>query len=585
MASLLIENRQAPGDIMMLTCAVRDLSLSAPGRYAISVNTSAMDIWKHNPYLSAGKQDRAQHIRVGYTAAVNGSNSRAGHFATGLTYELGEKLGIRIPPTQLRADIHLTDEEKAFGKQYGPYWLICAGGKTDFTAKIWDPVRWQAVVDALPDVHFLQVGAMGKNHLHTPLTGPNVTNLLGRTSIRNLLALSYGSEGAVCGVTALMHAQAAFNRPCVVVAGGREPWWWTWYNRTAWETNVTDPPPPGLVEHRFLHTIGQLPCCEKRGCWKAGVGEKSQNRNCTDLLRGPSQPQPRCLSLITPQMVVAAISAYRANRPTVPPVFPAGLRPPLFFDTAAPKPTTQPVLLTKHACSKRPTRKKRATGAENGPQTCEISSYKPPICPFEAYVDAKVADFLPICLIAGIRGGNPAGIRPLRAFLSANSDPRIFDFRWFCADLDPASNLWVRKTNWKALPGRSYEQAAALPYHQLLERVLSSPPISNQIICLLGPSAVPHTERWLIRALSDIRSGTDLLIRQSDGPDSTVYGTCVKAGAWLMRRSVLREAALTFDRLADLNVGTLRLKEVADGKDDRVDGGIVAAAAAAAGNV
>jgi hypothetical protein len=44
------------------------------------------------------------------------------------------------------------------------------------------------------------------------------------------------------------------NRPCVVVAGGREPPHWEAY-----------------PHHQFLHRAGSLLCCDDGGCWKSRV--------------------------------------------------------------------------------------------------------------------------------------------------------------------------------------------------------------------------------------------------------------------------------------------------------------------------
>ena len=44
------------------------------------------------------------------------------------------------------------------------------------------------------------------------------------------------------------------NRPCVVVAGGREPAQWEAY-----------------PHHQYLHTNGALRCCDNGGCWKSRV--------------------------------------------------------------------------------------------------------------------------------------------------------------------------------------------------------------------------------------------------------------------------------------------------------------------------
>ena len=124
-------------------------------------------------------------------------------------------------------------------RKAGESWLIVSGGKFDFTAKWWDPRRLQQVVDHFRGrIIFVQVGEAG--HHHPPLR--NVIDLRGKTDLRQLVRLVYHSQGVLTAVNALMHLAAAVevkggkpqNRPCVVVAGGREPltpsmgseWWY-----------------------------------------------------------------------------------------------------------------------------------------------------------------------------------------------------------------------------------------------------------------------------------------------------------------------------------------------------------------------
>src|SRR4030095_6610141 len=115
-----------------------------------------------------------------------------------------------------------------------PYWLVVAGGKFDFTIKWWHFRRWQAVVDHFRDkILFVQTGQ--KHHYHPALK--SVLDLRGRSTLRELIRLVYHAQGVLCPVTLLMHLAAAVEckpggtaaRPCVVVAGGREPPTWEAY--------------------------------------------------------------------------------------------------------------------------------------------------------------------------------------------------------------------------------------------------------------------------------------------------------------------------------------------------------------------
>ena len=58
---VIFRNFLSPGDIMMLTAAVRDLKLSFPN-FEIDVRTSCSEIWENNPYLTP-LDEKAQEER------------------------------------------------------------------------------------------------------------------------------------------------------------------------------------------------------------------------------------------------------------------------------------------------------------------------------------------------------------------------------------------------------------------------------------------------------------------------------------------------------------------------------------------
>src|SRR5262245_40217112 len=52
MRKLLLRNGLSPGDIVMLTAAVRDLHRTYPGQFLTDVRTTCRELWEHNPYLT-----------------------------------------------------------------------------------------------------------------------------------------------------------------------------------------------------------------------------------------------------------------------------------------------------------------------------------------------------------------------------------------------------------------------------------------------------------------------------------------------------------------------------------------------------
>ena len=316
MRKLILKCGLSPGDIVTLTAAVRDLHLARPGEYLTDVRTPCPALWENNPHITRIEDNDpdARVIAMEYPL-IHRSNREPVHFVTAYTAFLAEQLGHPIPPSVFKGDIHLSDQERGWLSQAeeaegkgARFWIIVSGGKMDFTAKWWDPERWQAVVDHFKGrIRFVQVGEAG--HKHPALR--DVLDLRGKTDLRQLVRLVHHADGVLCPVTSLMHLAAAVPwrhsgglRPCVVVAGGREPSHWERY--------------PG---HRYLDTIGQLPCCDLGGCWKSrvvplGDGDAKDKSLCErPVLVREGVYLPACLDRITADDVIRAVGGYLAPVP------------------------------------------------------------------------------------------------------------------------------------------------------------------------------------------------------------------------------------------------------------------------------
>jgi ADP-heptose:LPS heptosyltransferase len=309
MEKLILTNYQAPGDAVMLTAAVRDLHGCYPGRYVTDVRSSCPEVWEENPHLTRlGWDDVGVRKIACRYGLIHASNERPAHFLEGFIADLNEQLGLSIRPTRFAGDIHLSESEKAAPSPVAravdlaiPYWIVVAGGKYDCTIKWWHVRRWQAVVDRFRDrLLFVQVGEKG--HYHPPLRG--VLDWRGRTGLRELIHLVHHAQGVICPVTLLMHLAAAVEvrsgpaggRPCVVVAGGREP--------PHWESYPT---------HQFLHTVGALSCCAHGGCWRSRIvpiGDGDEKDESANLCVNVRDGLPACMDLITPDDVCRGIERY-----------------------------------------------------------------------------------------------------------------------------------------------------------------------------------------------------------------------------------------------------------------------------------
>jgi len=293
----------------MLTAAVRDLHRCYPEMFLTDVRTACPELWENNPYLTPlSEQDPKTEVIDCQYPLIHRSNQEPYHFLHGYIEFLNERLQLRIRPTAFKGDIHISALEKSWYSQVeevtganAPFWIIAAGGKYDFTIKWWDIRRYQRVVDHFRGkILFVQAGESG--HYHPPIEG--VLDLRGKTDLRQLVRLVYHSQGILCGVTLLMHLAAAVevkpgmpqNRPCVVVAGGREPPHWEAY-----------------PHHQFLHTVGALPCCDSGGCWKSRtepLGDGSEQDLPENLCVDVVGNLPHCMDLITAADVIRRIESY-----------------------------------------------------------------------------------------------------------------------------------------------------------------------------------------------------------------------------------------------------------------------------------
>ena len=307
---LVLKNTQSPGDLVMLTAAVRDLHRSCPDEFLTDVRSPCPALWENNPHITLLEDDDPEVRKIEcHYPLIHQSNQAPFHFLHGFTDFLSRELGRSIVPSKFKGDIHISDEEKGWFSQVFellgidiPYWIIVAGGKRDFTIKWWESERYQAVVDHFRGkIAFVQVGEKG-DHVHPPLKG--VIDLRGKTDLRQLIRLVYHSAGAICPVTLVMHLTAAVetkegaskNRPCVVVAGGREPPHWEAY-----------------PHHQFLHTVGALMCCDNGGCWKSRtvpVGDGDSKDHSSNLCVDVVENLPRCMDMIKPLLVIDSVQRY-----------------------------------------------------------------------------------------------------------------------------------------------------------------------------------------------------------------------------------------------------------------------------------
>jgi ADP-heptose:LPS heptosyltransferase len=288
---LLKNHQELLGDRMGLTALVRDLKATYP-HWQIYVAVDDATVWRNNPHVAGivlpGEPDPAKidmAVDVGPFRATQSSKHNGVHFMRAWNYGFIRATGLPVHPGPLKADLHLSAEERAYQPVAGSYWVFNAD-TNNMGSKRWPAERWRELIRSLPEIRFVQVG-LAKDLIEDYSDEPNVTSLVGRTDVRQLFALVAHAEGCVSLISSLMHVAGAFDRPCVVLAGGREPATFEQY-----------------PAHYFIQRVGLLPCCRALACWHNSITA------CTDRVETPAGPNSRCMTTIAPADVRRGIELY-----------------------------------------------------------------------------------------------------------------------------------------------------------------------------------------------------------------------------------------------------------------------------------
>jgi ADP-heptose:LPS heptosyltransferase/ubiquinone/menaquinone biosynthesis C-methylase UbiE len=324
---ILLLNRLAPGDILVMTNAIRDIALAYPNKYMVDVRSPCPDIFQNNPYITHLTYDENKYQKINHEFSqvtqaesnalfgriyqgetdliskfvcyiddvlaidmhypiINFSGEAGSHFSEGHREWLERILQIKIPQTSIAPNIFLSQSEQSWlgplsikTGHTGDYWIINAGTKNDYTLKQYP--FYQEVVDLLKDkITLVQIGL--KPHGHKPLNG--VIDMVGKTdNLRELFRLIYFAKGVISCVSLPMHVAAAFRKPCVVIAGAREG--------TRWEL---------YPNHQFIYVNGCLPCATYDGCWKSKLAD------CENKVADV----PKCMLLIKPEDIARSVMRY-----------------------------------------------------------------------------------------------------------------------------------------------------------------------------------------------------------------------------------------------------------------------------------
>lgn len=297
---LVLKSDLCPGDICTMTAAIKSLHVSYPDEFLTDVRTPHPAIWDFNPYITPLKEDNSNVINLGYPL-IHTSGQTSNCFLRGYTHDLGGKIGRPLELCTNKPDLYISGDEKQWISQVEEIvkkpvrimGLVNAGGKSDFITKIAPTKLYRDIInETCSRIQWIQIGV--KEHDHPVMD--NCINLIGKTDLRQLIRLVYHTNLVLCPVTLLQHLSAAFEKPAVIIAGGREG--------TTWISSYP--------KQHIFHSVGSLCCCKDNGCWKSRVvalndGDKKDESLCEQPVKLGEKFYPRCLTLIKPQEVVLTI--------------------------------------------------------------------------------------------------------------------------------------------------------------------------------------------------------------------------------------------------------------------------------------
>ena len=311
MRRLILRNFQSPGDIVMLTAAVRDLHLTYPDQFVTDVRTPCPELWEHNPYLTPIAEERARcrghRLRV---SAHPQEQRRAVSFHPRLhpapeRAAAGSRSSRRVP----RRHAHLADrEERGTRRSRKSRAARCRSGSSWPAASTTSRsnggihARFQQVVDHFRDrMLFVQVGekrprasaaAQRRRPARDDRSAPTGSARLSRAG-RALPGHAADAPGGR-GRDAAGHAAGTGRASSSPAAANRRTG-----KRIRTISSSTAPARSGAAT---VAAAGNRGSCR----WATAMRKTRREHCCVDVVG----TLPRCMDLITAGDVIRAIEVY-----------------------------------------------------------------------------------------------------------------------------------------------------------------------------------------------------------------------------------------------------------------------------------
>lgn len=247
--------RKGVGDYAALTPLVRDLAAAFPRDRVFVDGGPAAELLAGHPNVAAEPPAAATDVALDYAPGIDRAFVGGhGHYHTLARDAFAAATGVDVPAGPCRPHLVLAPEDQV-RPDPAPYWVVLAGSRWDIPVKAWPLSHFAEVVRLTPGVRWKQCGRVFDGRFTERQRAlPGAENLLGRTTLRQLVRLVAHADGVLCLTSLGYHLAAAFRKPCVVVMGGREP------------PALYAPPAGDWPTLVLLHTIGEYSCCQTTGC-------------------------------------------------------------------------------------------------------------------------------------------------------------------------------------------------------------------------------------------------------------------------------------------------------------------------------
>lgn len=252
------------GDHVCLTAVAHNL-YEATGQKTKILKNQYSSIYQNNPYVELAQGEAVKAVYPGSQRLGDQGNLCAA-YTKSIFQQLHVSGQIKYTKPELYTCVRDTKD----------YVVICVGYQTNCTVKNWSRVNWQNFILNHPSTHFIQVGALGLKDVQPSLFGDNLQVRVGKTQLKDLIALVANAKGVIGYASAVIHIAAAFNTPSIAIIGNRESKECTAY------PNVK-------------HAVNKLPCGP---CMKFYAGAGKQGKCCLNPVCILNQIIPQCMAQI-----------------------------------------------------------------------------------------------------------------------------------------------------------------------------------------------------------------------------------------------------------------------------------------------